>query len=749
MGNIPTFRDRQRMKEHAVQREEEHDAEKAFKDGVEESSDVPKVFIDPDEIQHQRHIHKRPGVSNNPEKSFKKQMEGQIEGSSDKLLEKFNGNEEDDGDKLSFRQLARIFKNHSPAAAANIGDNENQFGVIITPKHDWDTKEEILTQFTSYLDKDTQKQIIANTPGTDKEWLRLIGNHEGEHLNRHDKVLSPGLEKLQEEARADRSAISRAESRGEHELILAYKDLRHLNAHVDKEHATGPLLNSKDPVNFRHVNGAIDHRPDMNGAVKDHFEWENYKGKATTPKELLRENPEEYFKASNKGIEELKAEVMEAYNKNPSLLTTQSDIISAQINIDYQNNFEDAYRRRVLGQDIPERAPTQLIGQEQENKLYLAEKIDEQINDTRRFHGLNARNDYSNTNIFENFDWESYDGVATNAADLFDENPEAYFDYEIQSLEQLKHDAIAAYETDPSYENTGKLLEVQHIIKHNYNFINEWREDNPIDQPQEELDTTPFVPMDVEHEYYIKLQGIIYSNDIIDTAIYPEVSKHWQEMNDAYSLDNTFKDFDWKSYDGDATNAAELFDENPELHHETEVQYFKQLKQEAMTAYEANPSYENTEKLIELQMVMNNRFDIINMERLDALDDDSGEIAKQLDLPDFVPKDVERAYYQERIKRNSQPENKQETSSEIDKGYTKGVDGTAFTTTVKPTGGDLKVDLEKGITVGNQPINDAFAKTANPEPETVSLINAKINIVPPIAQTNASNDINYSVQNLG
>ena len=85
------------------------------------------------------------------------------------------------------------------------------------------------------------------------------------------------------------------------------------------------------------------------------------------------------------------------------------------------------------------------------------------------------------------------------------------------------------------------------------------------------------------------------------------------------SMDSAVTEFfDWGNYKGDATTPEELYGENSELYNMYEVDYLKELKQEALDAHKADPSYENTEKLIETHSILSDRFDVINIERMEA-----------------------------------------------------------------------------------------------------------------------------------
>jgi len=92
--------------------------------------------------------------------------------------------------------------------------------------------------------------------------------------------------------------------------------------------------------------------------------------------------------------------------------------------------------------------------------------IEAEIGDVRDTHKFSVWRAYSEEGrIFENFDWENYEGEATTASELFFENEEVYLRHATSTLEEMKQEALDAYKDDPSYENTGKLLEVQYIIE--------------------------------------------------------------------------------------------------------------------------------------------------------------------------------------------------------------------------------------------------------------------------------------------
>lgn len=613
---MPPSQHMRRIRERVLEHVREHGRERAYTDGIEETSNRDDIiFIDPDKL-----------TSENPEKllkQFLKQMKGQFD-------ERF---ETDAKEVLRDGNIAEAFilfadgvKKDGPAVLSEVG-------VAIMPSSEHETKEAYLrTSFENIFDDEIIDSIIENMPGNDKDWNRIVGNHEGTHLT-IDPEYSTVLDKLIEEERADAGAIAAAENRGQSDMAFARRDVRHLRANIDTSHATGTPLISGDPVSQLHVEAAKSFDETMDDVVDETFDWENYEGEATTPTELFKENPEAYFDALGEGIDEGTSNIKNAlatYDEPLSFDETK-EIVALQIEIDYMKNFEGAYRRRIMGQDVPEHEPTQFISQEAENVVYAAMK--EQNKPT--------------------------------AAEL----------------EQEQHQETVAEE-----------------------------------------------------------------NNIPEQA---------------------FEGFDWESYEGEATTTGELLFEDHDLYYKVQVDYLKEIQDNAQAQYDADPSYENTQQLIETQILINNRYESMEKYREDILEE-TVVLHEPLEL---ISEGKQDAYYEERANRNATPEAQPESTEpattvpeaktkditdsnapiivEPKEAYEEGVNDSAYTTEVSGiTSGAPSVDFEKGVTVSGAPITNVFAEMANPDPNDIKLVDARMTTpeeqfaLPP---QEAQNDANLSI----
>lgn len=439
----------------------------AYKQGVAEASRVPVIFVNPDDIREiDFRFSQRPPYHRNPGYHLERQLERQVPGATDGVLNRMNEGVIRDSDRVSLTRLARELRESGPAALSRVTINGQEYGLVVMPDRGFDTKEEMTREFFPHLDRQTREAIVRNTPGTDLQWMRIIGNHEGEHLNDPHDQKTP-LETLVEEVRADRSAHQRAIERGDGDVALALRDFRALRAYYDPKHASSPLLRSDDAVNHMHFDAADNSLSRMHSAVNINFDWANYSGKAKTPDELLKENPEAYFTTAQQAIDVYRNRVVAAYEADPTSLDAQREIIGAQIRIDYANDFEDAYRRRVLGQPVPERVPTQLITQEQED-AYFKEVAFQGRMGLEKYqvqHETNAV--FPEERIFAGVDLSAEGEDIETPNDLWTANPVRYHEIQQERLNVLKDEALAAHAADPSYENLERLVQLEQVMDAN------------------------------------------------------------------------------------------------------------------------------------------------------------------------------------------------------------------------------------------------------------------------------------------
>lgn len=323
----------------------------SYKIGVEEATDVDIVLIDTREI-----IRSGKNDVYTFLQGLKEQLDAKVPGIADRLEQRdmleAMANEFISGNPFAFspRSMNRL-----------LGTRDSDICVINTPDAQMYTKDAFLKRSLGLTDEQ-----LKNFPGTDDDWLRLIGNHEGSHCD-SERLTGRDIAKLKEETRADRATMIMLIERDQPELALAWKDFRALTAIHGASHATGIFLGNDDKPNLLHVKHANNIQEEMNQRVSQGFDWKNYDGQASTPQELLREAPEQYFETLKSTLDTEILNKVESYNESRTLYgifdvaflkgsyNTLADMNSLNALEAYIDDYEDAYRRRFLGQDIPAR----------------------------------------------------------------------------------------------------------------------------------------------------------------------------------------------------------------------------------------------------------------------------------------------------------------------------------------------------------------------------------------------------------
>lgn len=778
----------------------------AYKQGVAEATRVPVIFVNPDDIREiDFRFSQRPPYHRNPGYHLERQLERQVPGATDGVLNRMNEGVIRDSDRVSLTRLARELRESGPAALSRVTINGQEYGLVVMPDRGFDTKAEMARGFFPHLDRQTREAIVRNTPGTDTQWMRIIGNHEGEHLNDPYDQKTP-LETLVEEVRADRSAHQRAVERGDGDVALALRDFRALRAFYDPQHASSPLLRSNDAVNHMHFDAADNSLTQMNRAVNASFDWSTYTGKAKTPDDLLKENPEAYFTAAQQSIEAYRNRVMAAYEADPTSMNAQRDVIQAQIQIDYANDFEDAYRRRVLGQPVPERVPTQLITQEQEDS-YFKEVAFQSRMGLEKYqvqHETNAV--FPEERIFAGVDLSAEGEGIVTPNDLWVADPVRYHEIQQERLNVLKDEALAAHAADPSYENLERLVQLEQVIDSNEFSLGYERHmaANPGAAPSTYTAGPPVTIISDEQRrsYYEERFARKDAGTWTAPAAYvaPEApsaplepiyalpgvvagADSWVAVDamNAYNDEVVFAGVDWDKVDGPATSADELFAQDPKLYNEVAAQQLRALSEGVLADYRANPSYETLEKVVHIEMAMNqtNTF-------LAAHQATDPSVPYQEPALVSLISEAERAQYYQAFTQaeaskaeveapaagaeapeagaatpTATPENTAKPAEEgagaspdgatgaSSKDYQQGVDGTAYTAVVRglPMGAPIvDFDADKRISVGGLSMGTVFGQSADPDPTSISLVNARepaleeegIGFVPPQVQAERS-----------
>lgn len=214
------------------------------------------------------------------------------------------------------------------------------------------TRINLLSQMTGVDAESIQKNFKGNI----KDYGRYTGGHEGEHCNGSNSD-HPG-DVLQLETHADISGYENIDPSTKQELM----DYRALASNYgDTKHATSPLINGNHPdtgsteVAVLHI-GAARIYGDL---VADYLDGANVL-------ETLEHNPEKYFEAAR----EMTADLKVAVNNMPDGPEKLKQTVLAEAITNYTNDFEGAYRRRILGQDAPVHEYVELASPDQKEAYY-------------------------------------------------------------------------------------------------------------------------------------------------------------------------------------------------------------------------------------------------------------------------------------------------------------------------------------------------------------------------------------------
>ena len=425
--------------------------------------------------------------------------------------------------------------------------SDNTFMAVL-PADFIDTKEEFVNEaLEGAFDKETLANITKNIDITEDELAKSIGYHEGGHARQYHSqstyILSGKIKEigqgtsyhidrlkeaieLEKEVGADKIEAQENIKHGNADIALINKDLRALShASSDGDHLTSALRDSDDPVTSTHVNIAkgLLLAPDEDGVdIMDELiygappnnsysDWyENVQGKKY---DLLKNDPEAFFEAMNEGLERKKAAVMEEYKSNPTSIYSKGDVVEAQILCDYAHAYEAAYRRRALGQtDFPDHEPTRLIPEDH---------IREVLEETQKQDMLGAFNEIREYDILKRYNAESEKILEGSEYDTLRElkqnDRQTYFEKHAQFLGQIKDEALAKYEADPSPDNTKNLVEAQYLVTrfssvHNAELYVHMRQNDPT------MDIKPvnfgqFVTEEQFHQYYQHMAEDLHIND--------------------------------------------------------------------------------------------------------------------------------------------------------------------------------------------------------------------------------------------
>ena len=348
-----------------------------------------------------------------------------------------------------------------PAVFPDVNLDGQTICLSVNPSQNFDSKDDFL-RTTMKLDirpfvKHIGQDVFDRFPMTDRDVNEVTAFHEVRHCNQ-DKEMHKGSNA---EYNSDQNLLGKVSD----EVLLAWKDERHLMIPVvassdDVYHSTGALLVSgEEEMTPVYLEAAFYHNNNMGKFVFDNYDkpdvfvQKDIGQDGSFPEydelaEILQADPEGFFKAINKGIASLEKDVLVAHEKYGLTHEVQHDVLAAQARIDYMRHFEAAYRRRFLGQGVPEATPSALVDLDRKafyeefdfRERHLAELIENLKIDKPK--GLTM--DFVHDIAFRNFDWEKAGYSEPLPKVLLFQKPDVYASvmkaFELDVLEEAADD---------------------------------------------------------------------------------------------------------------------------------------------------------------------------------------------------------------------------------------------------------------------------------------------------------------------
>lgn len=435
------------------------------------------------------------------EKTIGDHIEEQIPGGRNELMVNTSG--------LSWEMRLGKIANYAgirgPGASDNCEVNGKTYGIAVLPSVFFDTKEKLLRsslEGRNFGPKAIDK-IIEKAPGTEEEYMEFVGNHEGGHIDGKSFEKTP-RGKLEEEVKADTAASEQTTKDGNPELAQYRLKFRALLLNHE-EHATQVPLFTGDKVTNIQAEITQTLIKTMEKDVADNCDLG---GKV--PFQLLREKPDAYFEALNKAIEQKIVDAKLAYKQNPDDPEVAKQALAVQVYADNAHLFEAAYRQYALDEDFPDPKPTQILSQEDEDKISSELYQDRNIKYYEDFAKSVARSQF-NPLYAQGF---PYDG-----------NEEEQMRFPIDYLERLRDEATERYAN-----NLDDEVALKHAIFVDYAIecfgadYNKMIKNDGLNQAQ--MDLAPIVPEDVKLNYYRKK----IANGTIDDVIKIEEKNPQEEI---------------------------------------------------------------------------------------------------------------------------------------------------------------------------------------------------------------------------
>ncbi len=231
----------------------------SFEEGVEDTSNLPVIFIDPDHLQHDNMQKNIQAISETVNKQFRDifpDTPENINPLKDAVVTEPGDTPKDiplAENRHGIKKLVSALQDAGPAAMP-ITINGQKVCLVNKPGHVYTPNGQ--SPFINMKNKDEVMSSLAHTPqedlknikGTEGDIQRAIGVHEGTHCNQAVTKQSDTKAVLESEAWGDHHAREDLIKRGKPEVAESLKDVRVLGAARDHSHATAPFLGTSKEI---------------------------------------------------------------------------------------------------------------------------------------------------------------------------------------------------------------------------------------------------------------------------------------------------------------------------------------------------------------------------------------------------------------------------------------------------------------------------------------------------------------------
>lgn len=202
-----------------------------YEDGARSATDVPIVFIDPDDLGY-KHYKKTGDVHPDALETLKNELREQMPNVTGEFFDDFDNS------------YVEVFLENGPFSV-NVEFSGTEYCIINKANSDLDHKNEIAPLLAGH-----SLERIREIPGADRHWDRLVGIHEGQHCNDAFSGLPMGTLLL--EVRADQAAVDWLVENDHEDIARAMLDYRALSSketelgYADIEHASTMFVSIGD-----------------------------------------------------------------------------------------------------------------------------------------------------------------------------------------------------------------------------------------------------------------------------------------------------------------------------------------------------------------------------------------------------------------------------------------------------------------------------------------------------------------------